>query len=180
MLPENARALLCCLQCSTDLFVCEVHVDGNPGVRLDVNTLDLQLAHVAAEAARPPMVLVDGAAEVDFSSPLWVQCPQCSAYRGDPCSNPPPDGYHDRRVVENVVRLMELPTYGHAIKTECCQREVWLIWRTTKQKVYWHGVPCPGCDLTYSFEMFVEEIDGYAKVDRLNPHMVEMCCWAVK
>ena len=118
---------------------------------------------------------------VDASSPRWVSCKKCGAYRGDPCHTG--KGYCEQRIELNRARLGDLDTWAIAWRTPCHEQPIWLVWRSTQDKIVWQGVPCfvHGCGKTYTVERHVSDHnDERVPVDRINPNLVEMNCWAAE
>ncbi len=118
------------------------------------------------------------------ASPRWVNCKACGAYRGDQCHTG--RGYCAGRVVVNRKRMEALDTWAVPWKSPCHPdnpMHIWLVWRTTEDKLEWGGVPCfeDGCTATYAVERHASDMVGdRMPVDRINPHLVQMTCWATE
>jgi len=139
------------------------------GIQAEHLQHDLDLVQAGTSAARTP------------SSPRWVNCKQCGAYRGDPCHTE--HGYCEERVAANRKRLEELDTWAVSWKSPCHGTAIWLCWRTAVDGLLWTGVPCfaPGCGTTFTIEQHASDLlDQRMPVERLNPHLVEMLCWATE
>lgn len=118
-------------------------------------------------------------------SPLGITCKRCSAYRGDPCRWPQggnAGSFCAERVRDNRRRLLALPTFAVQFLTPCCGKISWLVWRSTHDLLVWVDVPCTGCGAIYVVERYASDYapDQRVVTDRLNPHMVEMTCWAIQ
>ncbi len=86
----------------------------------------------------------------------------------------------------NRKRLLELDTYAVPFKPTCHPDQpahTWLVWRSTEDDLRWDGVPCfvPDCGKTYQVELHASDlVEERMLVDRINPHMVEVTCWATE
>lgn len=153
-------------------------------VFFDTQLLGLQEEHLKAQLdlmKRGEHWRIDGPA-----SPRWVNCKQCGAYRGDLCNRG--RGYCPERVVANAKRMKELDTWGFRYVTLCHPNhpvQPHLVWRQVEEndKLTWNDVPCftPGCGATFTVERYASELlERRMPVDRINPHMLEMTCWATE
>lgn len=111
-----------------------------------------------------------------LSSSTWVACPRCAVGRGDPCRS---GSTCPERHEANAARLLRLPTWGVAFQTPCCDRLVWLVWRTAADDLTWSGVPCFECGATFGAQFYASDIvPKRVPVQRVHPDRVEVVCWA--
>lgn len=140
-----------------------VYLDGN--LRIDAERRRRAAVDYARTAPR-------------FSSPEWVVCPRCSVGKGDPCRS---GVTCEARVHVNAARLLDLPTWGVGFETPCCGRTVWLVWRTTRDDLEWHEVPCSGCGSTFGAKLYASDVlSKRIPVQRVHPDRVEVVCWALE
>jgi len=177
----SAERILICGDCAAQLFVGEIHAT----TRADPSAPVVVDYELMPERARFRDLLrylptFGWLAPNVQQSPIWVKCPRCAAYLGDRCRGDRGRWFCQARVEENLCRLEDLETWAIRTQTSCCRQNVLLCWRTVSVEVEISGVPCT-CGKTYAMRVVPSDVkDERIKVDRMNPHLVEMACWGAE
>ena len=166
-LRSQAGSMSLCARCATELFVGTVQAQDHPD-REGTVYIDRKLTPSKVELS----------SLTNLGSPRWITCRRCGAYKGDDCRD---GNYCPVREDDAVSRVKELQTWGVSWRSPCCQRGVWLIWRTPENELEWRDVPCFACDMTYTIRFYAEDqMATRVPVDRVNPDHLIMTCWAVE
>lgn len=117
------------------------------------------------------------------TSPRWVGCPDCGAYKGDTCRDPATNdrvlSWHSGRIDANRQRLRDLETWAIEWETPCCGEQIHLVWRCAGDLLRWHEVPCFACENTYDIELLASDlVERRTLADHIHPDRVEVVCWA--
>lgn len=169
-----ARPFVLCMACAAEIYEGQ-EVTNGVDVSIDPEIVEWQTDGQFREI---------GTEGTGGSSPRWVSCPKCKAYRGDPCRAVLDKGkYCAERVEANRKRLAELETWAIFSTTPCHGTRVLLCWRSAENELSWFGVPCfaKDCGKTYQFCAYADElVPERVQAERLHPQLVEMVCWATE